>query len=86
MITEDAPDFPAFRDALCATTADLAKRLVRDGEGATKFVTVRVQVGVHNHCPQPVHAAVPLPLPAQPFRSLWPTQPTLCPGAPTQPS
>ena len=64
MITEDAPDFPAFRDALCATTADLAKRLVRDGEGATKFVTVRVQVGVQNHRPQPVHPAVPWPLPA----------------------
>jgi len=43
-ITENSPDYPSFRDALVHTTADLAKRLVRDGEGATKFVTVRVQV------------------------------------------
>jgi N-acetylglutamate synthase/N-acetylornithine aminotransferase len=43
-IDEDSPDFVPFRDALTAVTADLAKRLVRDGEGATKFVTVRVEV------------------------------------------
>ena len=43
-ITEASPDFPAFRDALCSTAGALAKWLVRDGEGATKFVTVRVQV------------------------------------------
>jgi len=42
-ITKDSPQFPSFQKALLDTTTDLAKRLVRDGEGATKFVTVRVE-------------------------------------------
>lgn len=32
----------AFSDALCEVMDDLAKQVVRDGEGATKFVTVRI--------------------------------------------
>lgn len=35
--------FPAFQASLQAIMTRLAKALVRDGEGATKFVTVRVQ-------------------------------------------
>jgi len=35
--------FLSFRDALTATAIELAKKIVRDGEGATKFVTVEVQ-------------------------------------------
>jgi len=37
------PDWPRFRDALIALMKDLALRIVRDGEGATRFVTVTVQ-------------------------------------------
>ncbi|KAL8298732.1 hypothetical protein RB597_007377 [Gaeumannomyces tritici] len=39
---EASPDYARFRDVLAAFAADLAKLIVRDGEGATKFVTVRV--------------------------------------------
>ena len=35
-------DYVVFRDVLTAFAADLAKLVVRDGEGATKFVTIRV--------------------------------------------
>lgn len=34
-----------FRDALTAFAAELAQLVVRDGEGATKFVTVTIDVG-----------------------------------------
>ena len=35
-------DFAALRDIVAEFAADLAKLIVRDGEGATKFVTVKV--------------------------------------------
>lgn len=38
----DTPDFYAFQKVLTAFAVDLAKLVVRDGEGATKFVTIRV--------------------------------------------
>ena len=41
---EDA-DWRAFTDALAAVLLDLAQAIVRDAEGATKFVTVRVTGG-----------------------------------------
>ncbi|MSS72332.1 MAG: bifunctional glutamate N-acetyltransferase/amino-acid acetyltransferase ArgJ [Candidatus Latescibacteria bacterium] len=37
-----AADVELFRKALSELTLDLAKQIARDGEGATKFVTVRV--------------------------------------------
>jgi glutamate N-acetyltransferase/amino-acid N-acetyltransferase len=37
-----SPDFPAFQKVLTEFAIDLAKLVVRDGEGATKFVTIRV--------------------------------------------
>ena len=37
-----APDPAAFEAALGAVMEDLARQIVRDGEGATRFVTVRV--------------------------------------------
>lgn len=40
--SESSPDFAAFRDVLQVFSEDLAKLIVRDGEGATKFVTIRV--------------------------------------------
>lgn len=44
-IDEHDPLFPAFRDELTSFAAELAQLVVRDGEGATKFVTVTVEVG-----------------------------------------
>lgn len=41
-IVEGTPDYEAFRGILSEFAADLAKLIVRDGEGATKFVTIRV--------------------------------------------
>lgn len=37
-----SPDYTAFESVLSAFAIDLAKLIVRDGEGATKFVTIRV--------------------------------------------
>lgn len=41
------PDFLGFRDALAAACIELAKMVARDGEGATKFVTIDV-TGAHS--------------------------------------
>lgn len=41
-ITLDSPHLPALRDALKKVYLDLAHAIVRDGEGATKFVTICV--------------------------------------------
>jgi glutamate N-acetyltransferase/amino-acid N-acetyltransferase len=38
----DSPDYSAFQKVLTEFAIDLAKLVVRDGEGATKFVTIRV--------------------------------------------
>lgn len=40
--SEQSADYAAFKDLLSDFSADLAKYIVRDGEGATKFVTIRV--------------------------------------------
>lgn len=39
---ESSPDFAAFQEVVTSFSAELAKLIVRDGEGATKFVTIRV--------------------------------------------
>jgi glutamate N-acetyltransferase/amino-acid N-acetyltransferase len=43
-LIEDAssPEFAIFAEALTATCVDLAQQIARDGEGATKFVTITV--------------------------------------------
>ncbi|KAJ2831461.1 glutamate N-acetyltransferase [Coemansia sp. 'formosensis'] len=41
-LIDEGPAFVAFRDALTAFMADLAALVVRDGEGATKFITIEV--------------------------------------------
>jgi glutamate N-acetyltransferase/amino-acid N-acetyltransferase len=41
-ITARSKDFAAFQSALNFITLELAKMIVRDGEGVTRFVTVRV--------------------------------------------
>lgn len=38
-------EYMAFRDAVTAVATILAQSIVRDGEGATKFITVRVEAG-----------------------------------------
>ncbi|KAJ3272787.1 hypothetical protein HK104_004400 [Borealophlyctis nickersoniae] len=38
-----SPEFTEFRDNLTAFSTELAKLIVRDGEGATKFVDIEVQ-------------------------------------------
>jgi glutamate N-acetyltransferase/amino-acid N-acetyltransferase len=40
-----SPDFIALRDAITAVAAQLAQAIVRDGEGATKFITIRIEGG-----------------------------------------
>jgi len=40
--TSNSDDFKAFQKTLTEFAIDLAKLVVRDGEGATKFVTIRV--------------------------------------------
>ena len=44
-ITEESADFDALRDALTDVAIELAQAIVRDGEGATKFMTVTVEGG-----------------------------------------
>ncbi len=44
-VTEDSADFIALRDALTAVAIELAQAIVRDGEGATKFMTIKVEGG-----------------------------------------
>jgi glutamate N-acetyltransferase/amino-acid N-acetyltransferase len=42
-LDERHPDWPRFQEAVHGVTLSLAKKIVRDGEGATKFVTVVVK-------------------------------------------
>jgi glutamate N-acetyltransferase / amino-acid N-acetyltransferase len=41
----DSPAYAALRDAVTETAQELAQLIVRDGEGATKFMTVTVEGG-----------------------------------------
>ena len=43
--SEASPHWPAVRDAVIAVAQELAQAIVRDGEGATKFITVKVGAG-----------------------------------------
>jgi glutamate N-acetyltransferase/amino-acid N-acetyltransferase len=44
-IADNDANFVAIRDALTEVAVELAQAIVRDGEGATKFMTVRVEGG-----------------------------------------
>ena len=44
-ITEASADYIVLRDALSAVAIELAQAIVRDGEGATKFMTVKIDCG-----------------------------------------
>ncbi|MDB5755026.1 MAG: bifunctional ornithine acetyltransferase/N-acetylglutamate synthase, partial [Massilia sp.] len=41
----DSPDYPALRDAVTDLSRSLAQMIIRDGEGATKFITITVEQG-----------------------------------------
>jgi glutamate N-acetyltransferase/amino-acid N-acetyltransferase len=45
IVDAKSPEFAAFRDAVTAVATELAQAIVRDGEGATKFITVKVESG-----------------------------------------
>jgi glutamate N-acetyltransferase/amino-acid N-acetyltransferase len=44
-ITAESADFATLRDAITDVAVELAQAIVRDGEGATKFMTVTVEGG-----------------------------------------
>jgi len=41
----DSPDYVALRDAVTDLSRNLAQQIIRDGEGATKFITITVEQG-----------------------------------------
>ncbi|MDB5908850.1 MAG: argJ [Massilia sp.] len=41
----DSPGYPALRDAVTDLSRSLAQMIIRDGEGATKFITITVEQG-----------------------------------------
>jgi glutamate N-acetyltransferase/amino-acid N-acetyltransferase len=42
---KSSPDYFKFKQAVVDTLTELAQKIVRDGEGATKFVTISVEEG-----------------------------------------
>ena len=46
-LKSDSPQFRIFLDAVTEVATFLAQALVRDGEGATKFITIRVEGGMN---------------------------------------
>ena len=61
--TESSPEYRALREAVTEVAMRLAQAIVRDGEGATKFITVRVEGG-HDarECRQVAYAIAHSPL------------------------
>jgi glutamate N-acetyltransferase/amino-acid N-acetyltransferase len=59
----DTADGAALRDALVAVSQELAQAIVRDGEGATKFITVQIDGGRdERECRQAAYAIAHSPL------------------------
>jgi len=59
----ESPDGRLFRDALFAVAEQLAQAIVRDGEGATKFITVQIDGGrTADECRQAAYAIAHSPL------------------------
>ncbi len=54
----DAPDLADFRDALMDLCVDLAQQVVRDGEGASKFITVAVRGAEHDAAAKRIALAI----------------------------
>ena len=63
IIDGPGPAFDALLDGLSKVAAELAQRIIRDAEGATKFVTVRVAGGASEaECLQVAYALAESPL------------------------
>jgi glutamate N-acetyltransferase/amino-acid N-acetyltransferase len=59
----DAPPFAALREAVSEVSQCLAQAIVRDGEGATKFITVQVEKGRNEpECRQVAYSIAHSPL------------------------
>lgn len=62
-ITEQSAGFAVLRDALTEVAIELAQAIVRDGEGATKFMTVTVEGGKNEEeCRKVAYAIAHSPL------------------------
>ena len=62
-IAEDSADFTLLRDTLTEVAVELAQAIVRDGEGATKFMTVTVDGGIDEaECRKVAYAIAHSPL------------------------
>ena len=59
----ESREYIQLRDAITAVSTELAQMIVRDGEGATKFITVQVETGKNeNECKQIAYAIAHSPL------------------------
>ncbi|KAL1876887.1 hypothetical protein VTK73DRAFT_9040 [Phialemonium thermophilum] len=56
--SETSVDYEAFRAVLAEFATDLAKLIVRDGEGATKFVTIRVTEAANEEAARKVASTI----------------------------
>jgi glutamate N-acetyltransferase/amino-acid N-acetyltransferase len=45
IVDKESPEFAQLQDAITGVAVELAQAIVRDGEGATKFITVQVESG-----------------------------------------
>jgi glutamate N-acetyltransferase / amino-acid N-acetyltransferase len=63
VVTENSADFNTLRDAMTAVAIELAQAIVRDGEGATKFMTIKVEAGKNEaECRKVAYAIAHSPL------------------------
>ena len=61
--SETSPHWPVLRDAVIGVAQELAQAIVRDGEGATKFITIKVGAGkTADECRQVAYAIGHSPL------------------------
>jgi glutamate N-acetyltransferase/amino-acid N-acetyltransferase len=60
---KESPEFAQLRDAITEVAAQLAQAIVRDGEGATKFITIHVEGGRSmDECSKAAYAIAHSPL------------------------
>lgn len=63
IVHQASTEFGQLQAAITAVAAELAKMIVRDGEGATKFITVQVDAGKNaDECAQVAYAIAHSPL------------------------
>jgi glutamate N-acetyltransferase/amino-acid N-acetyltransferase len=62
-VESDGPEYAVLRDAIGGVARELAQRIIRDGEGATKFITVTVAGGRdHTECLKVAYTVAESPL------------------------